>query len=216
MKRLITLVAIALSFNFCIAQQLMFEVFSGVNSTAYDIDQYGDTKWHVPLGARIAGGHEHVQLGIEYRKNITHPVFDSEILRDEFDQQYYGGFIRANFSSLPVYRFGLVLRAGAGYYIDTHNIYVLPNENLDKSQEYDKVFGYNGGIGISSPIWTIIHWEIGYQYNYMKRNDELILQKYKASYHSFQMGVSLNLVFGNTAKKCRRTISGDRSNKGWK
>ena len=195
----------------------MLEVFSGVNATAYDQQSYNETQWYVPIGVRIAGGHEHVQVGFEYRQNITHPSFDIFSQRHEFEETYKGLFLRGNFSSLPAYRFGLVLRAGAGYYESTQNHYVLPGEVLNEKIEFERQLGYNASIGVSSPIYTILHWEIGYQFNYVNRpEDSLFPEKtYNASYHSFQMGLSLNLVFGNTAKKCRRVISGNRSKKGW-
>jgi len=193
----------------------MFEVYSGINATAYDLSQYDEPQWYVPIGIRIAGGHEHVQLGAEFRKNITHPAFATELVKEEFDETYKGLFLRGNFSSLPAYRFGLVLKAGAGYYETTQNLYTLPGESLNQSLDYEKVLGYNAGIGISSPIYTLLHWEIGYQFNYIDYSTVDTNPVYKGSYHSFQMGLSLNLVFGNTAKKCRRVISSNRSKRGW-
>ncbi len=216
MKKALILISFLFSISQLSAQQLMLEVYSGVNATAYDPPQYDATQWHVPIGVRIAGGHEHVQAGIEYRKNITHPAFDTEVLREEFDETYKGLFLRGNFSSLPAYRFGLVLKAGAGYYEATQNRYALPAESLSESLEFERAVGYNAGIGVSSPIYTLLHWEIGYQFNYVDRPEIAgFSSAYKASYHSFQMGLSLNLVFGNTAKKCRRVIGGNRSKRGW-
>lgn len=210
-------------FIFCVsiytiqAQQLMLEVYSGINATAYDWADYDQTEWHVPIGVRLAGGHEHVQVGVEYRKNISHPAFTSEnsLSKVEFQETYKGLFLRGNFSSLPAYRFGLVLKAGAGYYETTQNSYIPPSESLEQRLDFERVLGYNAGIGISAPIYTLLHWEIGYQYNYIDHPESNINPAYKGSYHSIQMGLSLNLVFGNTAKKCRRVISGNRSKRGW-
>jgi len=72
--------------------------------------------------------------------------------------------------------------------------------------------GFNAGLGISAPIYTILHWEIGYQFNFVDRDEQMTraIPDYKAYYHSFQMGLSLNLVFGNVAKKCRRVITSSR------
>lgn len=194
------------------SQQLMFEVFSGVNATAYDLPEYEETQWYVPIGLRLAGGHEHVQLGVEYRQNITHPAFEYDTHREEFDETYQGIFLRGNISSLPAYRFGLILRAGAGYYETSQNYYLLPNEALENEINYDRQLGYNFSIGVSSPIYTILHWEIGYQFNYVDRPENGVFNKtYNAAYHSFQLGLSVNLVFGNTAKKCHRVISTPRS-----
>ena len=77
--------------------------------------------------------------------------------------------------------------------------------------DHDKTFGWNAGLGISAPIASLVHWEIGYQYNAVSRDVLGITgEEQSFSYHSFQMGLSLNLVFGNTAKKCRRVISSKR------
>ncbi len=216
MKKAILTIIFLTTFFLLHAQQLMFEVYSGINATAYDSDILNnETKWYPPIGFRIAGGHEHVQLGIEYRKNIDHPVFDG-IQRIEFEETYQGLFLRGNFSSLPAYRFGLVLKAGAGYYEARQNNYSLPSETLEQSLDLERQLGYNAGIGVSAPIYTLLHWEIGYQFNFVERPDALASDvTYRASYHSFQMGLSLNLVFGNTAKKCRRVMGGNRSKKGW-
>jgi len=220
MKKLSLFIAVLLCGNLAFSQQLFVEAFSGYNLTAYDLQEY-DPTGYVPIGFRVAGGHEHVQLGVEYRQNITNPEFTFEggdplvpILREEFEETYIGGFIRGNLSSLPAYRFGLVLKAGAGYYNTKRSVYDLPSDVLQREAtfEYDKKLGYNVGIGISAPIWTLLHWEIGYQFNAVER-DEVMAQSipgYKAYYHSFQMGLSLNMVFGNTAKKCRRVISSGR------
>ncbi len=216
MKKAQLLFVFLFTISFLNAQQLMLEIYSGVNATAYEPKQYDETQWHVPIGIRLAGGHEHVQIGVEYRQNITHPAFATELIKEEFDETYKGLFLRGNFSSLPAYRFGLVLKAGAGYYEASQNIYAIPGDALSASVDYDRTLGYNGGIGISSPIHTLLHWEIGYQFNYVDRPEVLNTSaSYNASYHSFQMGLSLNLVFGNTAKKCRRVISGNRNKKGW-
>ncbi len=215
---LLTLIsAFALNIN---AQQLFFEVFSGYNLTAYDAKDYNEQQGYVPIGARLAGGLEHVQLGVEYRQNITDAEFlildettGDEIRKDIFNESYYGGFIRANISSLPAYRFGLILKAGAGYYNTKREAFSLPTDAIDRllSHEYDKTLGFNGGIGISAPIYTFLHWEIGYQFNYVQRDAvetlDFQIEKHNGFYHSFQMGLSMNLVFGNTAKRCRRVIS---------
>ena len=216
MKKAFLLSLFILSLQSGNSQQLLFEVFSGVNATAYDKPQYNDTQWYVPIGIRLAGGHEHVQLGIEYRQNITHPAFNFDLYKDEFEETYKGIFLRGNFSSLPAYRFGLVLKAGVGYYESTQNYYDLPSDVLNQKFEYKRQLGYNASIGVSAPIYTVLHWEIGYQFNYVERPEDALLSKnYNASYHSFQMGLSLNLVFGNTQKKCRRVISSNRRKRGW-
>ncbi len=225
MKKLFFTTTIAFLFFYNIqAQQLFFEVFSGYNLTAYDHPTYNDTQGYVPIGARIAGGLENVQVGLEYRQNITDAEF--EILNDVtqepealhvFNEDYYGVFLRGNISSLPAYRFGLILKAGAGYYNARRDVYSVPNDVLDNeiSFDYARTLGFNGGIGISAPIYTLLHWELGYQFNYIERPEYFFdggssVAPHKGIYHSFQLGLSLNLVFGNTAKKCRRVIYSQR------
>lgn len=193
-------------------QQLFFETFSGYNMTAYE--NVGDgNEGYVPLGFRLAGGLEHVQIGGEYRRNITNPSFQvgDSPFKTEFEETYYGALLRGNVSTLPAYRFGLIIKAGAGYYQGKEMTFennILISEN---TIEFDKTFGWNAGLGISAPIAGLVHWEIGYQFNSVKRDiPGSISEKLNMSYHSFQMGLSLNLVFGNTAKRCRRVISSKR------
>lgn len=215
-KATLTTLFISTFLLYCNAQQLFFEVYSGINATAYAPTQYEQTQWYPPIGVRVAGGHEHVQVGLEYRKNIGHPAFDLGAVKTEFEESYQGLFLRGNFSSLPAYRFGLVLKAGAGYYEARQNNYSIPGEALSQKFDLERQLGYNAGIGISAPIYTLLHWEIGYQFNFVERPEALAPDSnFQASYHSFQMGLSLNLVFGNTAKKCRRVIGGNRSKRGW-
>ncbi len=193
------------------AQQLFFEAFSGYNMTAYETLGDGN-EGYVPLGFRLAGGLEHVQIGGEYRRNITNPRFQvgDSPFRTEFEETYYGALLRGNVSTLPAYRFGLIIKAGAGYYQGKQLEY---EDNLlltESTIEYDKTFGWNAGLGISAPIAGIVHWEIGYQFNSVNRELPGLAEKQDMSYHSFQMGLSVNLVFGNTAKRCRRVISSKR------
>ena len=224
MKGLLTLITV-LFFHFTLpAQQVFLEVFSGYNFTAYELEAFDQTEGYVPIGLRIAGGFEKVQLGVELHQDISNPRFVSsdetgtETLRTEFINQYKGGFVRVNFSSLPAYRFGLVLKAGAGLYETERKSYLLPGENLlSIAPSYEPTLGFNGGIGISAPIYTLLHWEIGYMYHMVKWDAVAvpIVDSYKGHYHSIQVGLSLNLVFGKTKAKCHRLIKGDNSRRGW-
>ncbi len=197
------------------SQQLFVEAYTGYNFTAYDVKDV-DQGQHLPIGFRLAGGLEHVQLGGEYRQHLTHPEFTyanssgEDYLRQEFDETYYGGFLRANLSSLPAYRFGLILKAGAGVYDLQRTDFSLPVDEPKGGEEFDKKLGFSGGIGVSAPIYTLLHWEIGYQFNYVKPMGITSGEDFTAAYHSIQVGLSLNMVFGNTAKRCRRVISSRR------
>lgn len=199
-------------------QQLFFEAYSAYNLTAYDNELYPDSKGYFPLGFKIAGGHQYVQAGIDYRQHLTDPEFEitsNPLLyrRHTFKETYYGAFIRGNVSSLPAYRFGLIMSAGMGYYKPTLNVFDTkdatdPIETL----EYDKKLGYNFYIGVSAPIYAQLHWEIGYQYNLIDRQGlpEKNLPGYAANYHMIHVGLSGNFVFGNTEKRCRQVISSRR------
>ena len=210
MKQVLLVLLLSTCAYMATAQQLFIEAFSGYNRTAYQ-ELETDQSNYIPLGFRLAGGLEHIQIGGEYRRHITNPSFSfsDDLFKTEYEETYYGALIRGNFSSLPAYRFGLVLKAGAGYYNATERTY-QDGALLDGfTIEYDKAFGWNAGIGISAPIAGLVHWEIGYQFNSVKREIPTPVNSptLNMSYHSLQLGLSLNLVFGNTAKRCRRVIS---------
>ncbi len=222
MKKLIVLLLacfVSLQAN---AQQLFLEVFSGYNRTNYKFDIDTDDKGYVPIGVRLAGGLEHLQLGAEYHTDITHPEYSvedelgNEFAKTSFVNTYYGGLLRINASSLPAYRFGLIFKLGAGMYEVKHETKAIDDNRTLGVVEYDPTFGFNGGIGISAPIYTLLHWEIGYMYHHVKYDAAAPLVSYTGSYHSFQIGLSLNLVFGTTAESCRRMLKDDRSSRGWK
>ena len=199
------------------AQQLFVEIFSGYNKTVFELEKYSSSAHFFPIGGRLAGGLEHVQLGVEYRQNLSNPEFafkdnaepPKAIQIDEFDMQYYGAFLRGNVSEIPAYRFGLILKAGAGYYNHTLISHNLITDQTTK-HTYEKLLGFNGGIGISSPIYALLHWEIGYQFNLVRHPALDGIPAYNAYYHSLQVGLSMNFVFGNTKKRCRRVLSSSR------
>ena len=206
------------------AQQLFFETYSGYALTAYEIPEFNESQGFVPVGFRVAGGLEHVQLGVEYQRNITNPSFimvddvTKIETREEFEKSYFGGLLRANISSLPAYRFGFVVKAGAGKYNVSRRVYENPGESqLGDAIEYTPNWGFKAGIGISSPIYTLLHWEIGYQFNAIKWDgmQDMGVPDYNGYYHSIELGLSLNLVFGNVAKRCRRVIESGGNGRGW-
>ncbi len=222
MKKLLLLTFMSIFVSTLFAQQLYIDAFSGYNITAYqDAPEYSEGVGYVPIGGRIGGGLEHVQLGVEYQQQIKNPIFSFTddvgvgTFDEEFITRYYGGFIRGNLSSLPAYRFGLVLMAGVGQYETEVNRTNLVSGTME-TIEYEPTLGYNFKIGISSPIYTILHWEFGYQINMVDRPENLPLASHNAIHHSFQAGLSLNFVFGNVAKKCRRVIDTGSSGRGWR
>ena len=225
MKKLIAFLSGLLVCGLLSAQQVFLEAYSGYNLTAYSLEGPDASTGYVPIGFRLAGGFERVQLGLEYHSNIKDPRFTfqdntgMDIARTEFSNSYYGALIRVNTSSLPAYRFGVVFKAGAGYYQTELSNYPLPTESLSEPViEYDPKIGFNAGLGFSSPIYTLLHWEIGYMFNYIKwdANTAAAVPAYDGFHHSIQVGLSLNLVFGKVGTKCRRLIKSDRSNRGFR
>lgn len=194
------------------SQNLMLEVFSGANVTAYSPEEFNDAATYFPIGFRIAGGLPNVQLGGEFHTDLTNASFETtDVLgikaTDEFENSYYGGFIRANISPNPAYAFGIVLKAGAGIYNVTENV-LIGDEELT-SLEFDGQLGFNGGIGFSLPIAEKLHLEAGYVFNFVKREADIVgFENYDAYHHSFQIGFSYNFLFGQSAKRS--------NNKKWK
>lgn len=207
-----TLALTLMAFSFgAFAQQLFVEAYSGYNLTMYQgIDELEDATGYVPIGFKLAGGHEHFQLGIDYRQHITNPEFEYTLpgigtaATTSFEESFYGAFLRGNVSSLPAYRFGLIAAVGAGYYKQNQDI--LVGEIAEVPLEFDRKLGYNFYIGISAPIYAQLHWEIGYQLNMV--DHYLDGEKFQTgNYQHIHVGLSGNFVFGNTEKKCRRVIS---------
>ena len=204
------------------AQQLFFEAYSGYQLTMYDEKAYDDPKGYIPIGFKVAGGHEHVQGGLEWRRHITNPEFNADSLGSimipgtsspaaaDFEETFYGAFIRGNISSLPAYRFGLVASVGAGFYQPKQNFYLttanIESGTPDLELDYDRKLGYNFYVGFSVPIYAQFHWELGYQLNMVDHVLDGAVQR-AGNYQSIHVGFSGNLVFGNTEKRCRRVIS---------
>ena len=120
------------TFLFCgilaFGQQVFVEAYSGYQLTAFN-EAFEESKGYVPIGFKVAGGHEHVQIGLDYRQHITNPTYQLDALgttlsTQDFEETFYGAFLRGNISSLPAYRFGLIASVGAGYYSPKLNTYV--------------------------------------------------------------------------------------------
>jgi len=217
------LILLSLCFSFIsytvTAQQLLLETYSGFNIPVYKPENISEKTGYAPVGVRLAGGIHHAQVGVEYMQglqgsNYTFLADDNGDIRDlSFTNTYRGIFFRGNASSLPAYRSGFTLRLGAGYHDieinDTH-----PQEAGNSVVKLEKVPGYNIGVGISNPIYTLLHFTFSYNYHIVATDDltDLVLidNGINLNYHSIQVGLSLNMVFGNTKKKCRRIIESER------
>jgi len=219
------------------SQHFHLELFSGYNIPNYDqpdyeIEDYSESA-AIPMGVRIAGGHEYVQLGVEYRQNLTNSTFTFDQLpgiSTTLDETFYGAFLRVNISSIPIYRAGIVLKGGAGYYNYKQTINGLTDingANTTIEHTFDKKLGYHGGIGLSGPIYMNLHLELGYSYHFVDR-DPLELSGlgafpgangYKAGYHSITAGLSINLMVTEKAragcKNRRHKSKGKHGRGGW-
>lgn len=199
------------------AQHLHFATWSALNRTMYDLSKYSNNGSFVTYGGRIAFGHQNFQIGAEYESNLTNPIFDISdddgniAQREDFDYTYYGALFRINSAKIPAYRTGLILKLGGGLYDSKLNISEMPNNKLIESVDYPENFlGINGGIGLSSPLYKVIHWEIFYQFNYAKipelETTASINPEFTAIHHSLQVGVSLNFVFGEAARRAKEVL----------
>ncbi len=190
------------------AQQLYLEAFGRVNRTRYsstnippDI-KLSNKSDYLGFGGRLGFGADHLQIGGEYRSNLTNPSFKGATDTYTFDETYYGGFVRTKISRYPAMRFGLVLRVGAGIYNTTAT---LKKNTFKFNQNYNGIFGVNGGFGLSIPTFKHTMLELGYTYNYLKRPDGVfIVPEHTASYHSISAGMSLNFVFGKRAEQYQK------------
>ncbi len=195
------------------SQQLHLASWAGYNRTAYDLAELNSTQSFFSYGARVAVGLERFQIGAEFEKHLTNPGFEfndannNPYLKEEFSNTYYGGLIRFNTAKVPAYRLGLVFKAGAGIYETHKDVFLLPGNTFSETITYpDKYLGFNAGVGISAPIYRYFHWELHYQFNYSNRPELDNIPSYNALHHSLHLGLSLNFVFGEAAKRSRRVL----------
>lgn len=170
----------------------------------------------VGLGGNLAIGTNRYQIGIESEEQSAFLPFFGDIPDTSFQIQTssFGGFIRANFSSIPAYRLGLVAQVGMRYFKDEINRQFA--EAPDFSIAYpNKIRGWSAGIGFSGPIKKQFHWEFMYRFSYYQRPEitvqELIIPKHNVWQHALQFGISLNLVWGKAKREGDEMIKG----RGW-
>lgn len=218
-KTLCLLIFSFLWLNAPLAQQLYLEGFAGLNRSNFDIPPFEQSpKWFSPIGGRLAFGADHVQIGGEYHQTLTNPTWTEDAIlasgETKFETTYYGGFLRAKISRYPAMRFGLVLRAGAGMY-NTARVSTVPN--LAKNVDYKQKLGFNGGIGVSVPLFHPVMLELGYTYYYVDYDAiENTIAAMNGSYHSLQAGLSFNFVFGKRADDYRHLKENWKFRKGWR
>ncbi|MFT4762842.1 MAG: hypothetical protein ACI9XO_002686 [Paraglaciecola sp.] len=167
----------------------------------------------VGFSAEFATGFDHLQIGIETRGGIVLESFLGAIPDTSFsvNTSFSGIFLRANFSSIPAYRLGVITKIGIGYFDDEVTREIVEQDDLVLAYP-DKIMGVNAGIGFSGPIQKRFHWEFMYQLSYHQRpelnTEELTIDKHNAWQNTFKLGVSMNLIFGKVKKKADEMISG--------
>ncbi|MBK9017082.1 MAG: hypothetical protein IPM82_25170 [Saprospiraceae bacterium] len=160
------------------AQQLYLEGFGTLNRTRYSTTEFSNASDYLGYGGRLAIGADHVQLGGEYRSNISDPKFEGQVGTTSFEETYFGGFIRTKISRYPAMRFGLVLRAGGGIYNTTAHL----DTNLGKySQNTTQFSGSTAALGSqfrhsSTPCWS---WAIPI----ITCNDPPMRSRYRSTMH---------------------------------
>lgn len=195
------------------AQQLYLEGFTARQRTNYDMSPYQQSQiWYSPLGFRVAGGADKVQIGGEVRFNLKDPKWT---IRDTatnialgthtFISSYYGALVRVKFSRYPARRFGLNIIAGAGL----TNMERRSNVDTEPASiSYAQTPTYNGTVGISIPTGKRVMVELGYSYFFIDFKQKQELPKMNGSFHSFHLGFSYNFVFGKRATEYEKILKG--------
>ncbi|MDF1867562.1 MAG: hypothetical protein P1U70_22280 [Saprospiraceae bacterium] len=203
------------------AQHLHFSSYSGLNRTSYNLENYQTNQTYYSYGGRLAMGHENFQFGLEFETNLTNPIFSisdnlgNDIRKDEFSNTFYGALIRWNTSEVHAYRLGLVISIGGGFNDSKFESFSLPDNISIETKDYSKKYlGANASLGFSGPIRNVIHWELHYQFNF-NQVPELdtsleVIPKFEAIHHSIQIGLSINLVFGEAAIRSKEIINSSR------
>lgn len=183
------------------AQYVYADIFGALQTTRYDFPYDGDVRY-LSYGARLAAGWHKLQLGVEYQQQLSDPTLDLGVNNlpfgtDTYDEQFFGFFLRSKLARYPAARSGVVLMAGAGVY-DTQVTFEEAAGTLKVAHAYDKYIGLNGGLGLSFPIGKFVMLETAYRIYYAERPAiPNFRDSYTATYHSVQLGLSYNLVFGS-------------------
>ena len=202
-KQLFFLIFIVLSFT-AAGQQLYIEGFTARQRTNFDTSPYQDKKiWYSPLGIRLAGGADKIQIGGEFRFNLKDPTWtikdsitEETLGSHKFISSYYGALVRVKFSRYPARRLGITIMIGAGF-TNMERQSTISTELASVS--YDRTPTYNGNIGVSIPTGGPLMVELGYSYFLIDFSEKQELAAMAGSFHSFHLGLSYNLVFGERA-----------------
>jgi len=197
------------------SQNVHFKTYYAPMRTVYKAEIFKKNVNGGVVGFRLAVGADRFQIGVESEEGLSFPAFSVEENMQQIayfvENTYRGLFLRANFSSIPIYRLGVIAKLGGGYFSDT--LKRETNGQIDLSLEYpDRIFGFNAGIGVSGPIRRWLHWDFMYQFNYHQRPEIIFdnnpVEQHSAWQHAFQFGISANLVFGKTKERAQEMTRG--------
>lgn len=186
-------------------QNFHAQLFFGGIRSGYKAAVFTPNPTGLSLGGRLAVGFDHVQLGVESEAlslDLTRSGTDLDTIYG-IASSYRGLLVRANFSSVPAYRLGVVTKIGFGQFADTFE-QQINGESI--SIDYpERIWGGNVGLGLSGRILKTFHWEFMYQLGYHKRPalavEQWRIEAHQAWEHTFQFGLSINLVVGRAKRK---------------
>ncbi len=192
------------------AQAWYAELSLATDRTAWRLDRYTPGKRWLSGGVRVAAGSEHLQGGLLWGTDLTHPEFrfasssGEAGTRESFDNQWWAGWIRLNFSSLPARRFGFVFHAGLGRMQTRWTIWQEPQGQLLTDQMLTHGLMWLGGVGLSTPVYKWLHVEVGYEYRQARRHatDLPAVRAYAAGQHQLRLGLSLNFAGKKARARC--------------
>lgn len=190
------------------AQAWYIEVSLATERTAWRIDRYTPGDRFLSAGTRLAVGSEHLQLGLLWGTDLSHPTFvlrSSEGgIREAFDSRWWGAFVRLNFSSLPARRFGFVLHGGLGRQQTRWTIWQEPEGPLLTDQWLSQGLMWLAGFGLSTPLYKWLHAELGYEYRQARRvaTDLPAVPAYNAGIHQLRLGLSLSFAGRKARRRC--------------
>ncbi len=192
------------------AQSYYLEGWLSTDRTAWRIDRYNRAGRYFSGGLRLAAGTEHLQIGVAWGTDLTHPEFvivnstGTSGTRESFDSQWWVVFTRLNFSSLPARRFGFVLHMGLGRQQTLWTIWREPEGQLLAHTQLDQGLMWQAGFGLSVPLYKWLHMELRYEYAQVRRQPTNlpVVGAYTAGGHRLSTGLSLNFAGKKARGRC--------------
>lgn len=206
-QKLLLGIFILLKINSAFAQNLFFEVKSGLSYIQQD-GQYAShiTKqsYQMPLDFNIGIGSKKVQLGFEVvsqllpEKYVYRDEFNTPRATEEFNNQIIGGFIRYSSLRNINQKSNFILKGGIGRINFSKDVKVYDTNNLNSTLAGSPSLIYNLETGISIYLFSSTRLFIGGQINYYNQKipiaDGLDITDDVTSF-SLKTGLSYNLNF---------------------